>query len=375
MDLQLAGAFATIALLIGAALQPVFGIWADHGHERRFVLLGAALSSLGMLFGSIALLADNWGESTTLILLFVALLLVRIGQGMFHPAGASVAGSISQDRRSTFVAAFIAFGMFGFAFCQLFYSWADQLLDGQTAWMLIVAGFIVLLGVMWMKPLQATTRRPIEFRDVGKALHAIRGPLLAMYFIQVLMSAVHFAIFFLMPEFVASKGYPTWLVEGGAWLFFILGSAVIMVPMGHWADRYGRKRLIVCCLAGSLVMFYLMVASDRMPVPLFCLIVMLAGCCLNSINPLGVSLGQQLAPKNASVISGVLMGLAWAPASFAQFISGSMAELDFFGPAGALLAFGILIVPAIFLTLWLPTDHSPRLDSSVAESSPETITD
>lgn len=357
LDLQVAGAFATVALLIGAAMQPIFGIWADHGHERRFVLLGAAFSSLGMLFGSIGLQFGAWGETTCLILLFVSLLLVRIGQGMFHPAGASVAGAISQQRRATFVAAFIASGMVGFAFCQLLYSWADEWLGGQTAWMLIPGSVVLLVGVFWMKPPRATERRPVEFRDVGKALHAVRGPLLAMYFIQVLMSAVHFAIFFLMPEFVESKGYPKWLIEGGAWMFFILGSAAIMVPMGYWADRYGRKRLIVVCLIGSAIMFYLLIASPQMPVPLFCLVIMTAGCFLNTINPLGVSLGQQLAPKNASVISGLLMGMAWAPASCAQFISGTLSKMDSLGPEGALLLFGILILPAIALALLLPGDH------------------
>jgi len=101
-------------------------------------------------------------------------------------------------------------------------------------------------------------------------------------------------------------------------------------------------------------------------------VVAVAGCFLNTINPLGVSLGQHLAPQHASVISGVLMGLAWAPASCTQWLAGTLAEHPSVGPAGTLMIVGVLIVPALALTWFLPGDH-PSIGQQVTKFPDEMI--
>lgn len=365
LDLELAGMFATIALLVTAGLQPVFGVWADHGHQRRFVLIGTALASLGMLYGTIGLYIGAGDDAWVYLALFGALILVKLGQGLFHPAGAGLAGTLNSGRRATLLAAFVAMGLAGFAFSQMLFAAVYDGLDGQTHWLLIPAAVVVLAGVIWLRPTHQSERRPIEFRQIGAALHAMRGPLVTLYFVQALLAFVHLGLFFLMPEFVRDRGYPEWLVDGGAWCLFIIGAVALMVPMGWLADRMGRKRVIVALTGGSLLAFYLMVGPAHLPTPLFCLVVLASGATLNTVNPIALSLGQHLAPKHASVISGVLMGMAWAFGSSAQWLMGALAGTDL-SFAGSLKVLGLALFPAFGLALLLPQDEPVDKPTAIA---------
>lgn len=357
LDLETAGLFATVALLVGAGLQPVFGVWADHGHQRRFIIVGTALAALGMLYGTVGLqFGEGASEGFVYAQLFVVLFLAKLGQGLFHPAGVAAAGSLNGQRRATLVSAFVACGLIGFAFSQMLFAKVYDVLDGRTHWMLLPAGLVVLAAVVWLRPVQQRQREPVSFRQIGKALHSLRGPLIMLYFVQALLAFVHLGLFFLMPEFAAARGYPTWLIEGGGWFLFILGAVVLMVPVGHLADRIGRRTLMLANIALSMATFYVMVAV-AMPPLLFGVVCFASGAFMNTVNPLAVSFGQHLAPRHASVISGVLMGLAWAAGSSGQWLMGALGKADAIGPVNALLILGAALVPALGLTMLLPADR------------------
>ena len=59
-----------------------------------------------------------------------------------------------------------------------------------------------------------------------------------------------------------------------------------------------------------------------------------------AVNPMGLAIGQRLAPQCASTISGILLGLAWAAASPAFWVIGILAER--LGVINALLWVGTL---------------------------------
>ncbi|MEX2213296.1 MAG: MFS transporter [Phycisphaeraceae bacterium] len=366
LDLQIAGMLATVTLFIGASLQPLFGIWADHGHQRLFVILGGALSALGFLFGSVALVfANSTGDGanwTTLgyVTLFALLLLVRIGQALFHPPGVSLAGNLNPHKRATWVTAFVATGLFGFAFSHLLFSASYDWFQGGTHWMLIPAALIVIAAIIWLRPTHAATRRRIEWREIGEALHEVRGPLFSLFIVQSLMAAAMLGVIFLIPEFTESVGYPRWLSVGGAFSLYILGAVIVMVPAGMLADRFGRKRVLVALLALAIVSHYAWVFLPTwfaVPVPVFCFLCLASGAFCNTANAVTISLGQHMAPKHASAISGILMGLSWACGSWGQWAVGALASRESIGYAGALAIIGVVMLPSLLLAMRLKDDR------------------
>ena len=48
------------------------------------------------------------------------------------------------------------------------------------------------------------------------------------------MSALGQGLFFLLPELMVEKGYPDWLVKGGALLWIIVGSSLGLCLQDFW---------------------------------------------------------------------------------------------------------------------------------------------
>ena len=122
LDVAKAGWIATVIGMSGAALQPLFGLIADRFGPRRVILLGTLLTSFALLLGPLvdyqsaldSRLPTLFGLSGFYLVVFMILAAGRLGQDMFHPSGAGLAGSFSARRGSMFVAVFIAVGSIGF---------------------------------------------------------------------------------------------------------------------------------------------------------------------------------------------------------------------------------------------------------------------
>jgi FSR family fosmidomycin resistance protein-like MFS transporter len=353
LDLGWAGLIASVTTIVAMGSQPFFGIWADRGYRRRFILLGAALGTLGMLIGPLQLYQNQLGEVVTYLLMFVMLMVVHMGQAMFHPAGASVAGDLAAHKRSTLVALFIAGGMFGFGFSHLLYASVYQKTGGHTQWLLLPAAGVILWGFVYCRPTESPSHQRPHLRDIFAAMMKQRGTLVPLYFMLAMSSAQTIGLIFLLPEFVEFRGYPLWLVNGGAFGLMIGGSVLLMVPVGHLADRFGRRRMMVLMLVLALISYYVLLLSPTLPVWVFALVCLAAGGLMGTANPLGVSLAQHLMPQSASLISGVMMGLAWAFGGFGPVIVGFLAKAPSIGLLATRLWWGATGAVAVVLMLFL----------------------
>ncbi len=83
---------------------------------------------------------------------------------------------------------------------------------------------------------------------------------------------------------------------------------------------------------------------------------MIVGALMSAGNPLGVALGQSFSPPNASLISGIMMGLAWATGSTSTWLVGYLAEridtvatLNWLG-LGWFVAIGLMIALMLSMT-------------------------
>ena len=118
IPLGVAGMIATVATFSTLITQPLFGIWADRGYLRAAVLWGTLLTFPMMLLGPLGGWIDEQSLYTAVPILFGVMFLARLGQAMYHPAGATIAGSSFDSRRSTLLAVFIAAGTVGYGTSQ-----------------------------------------------------------------------------------------------------------------------------------------------------------------------------------------------------------------------------------------------------------------
>lgn len=362
LDVAKAGWIATVIAMSGTALQPLFGSIADRFGTRRVVLLGAFLPSLALLLGPLAdyqaqlnrVLPTVFGLSGFYLVVFVILAAGRLGQDMFHPAGAGLAGSFSARRGSMFLAVFIAFGSVGFGLSQIGFRTAYNNLGHHTEILFFPAAILWTAIWLWCRPAESLSAKRISVIASLRSLRPVAGPILALFLILAISSGVMAGLFFLMPEFAREKGYPAWIGQGGAFGLIVFGATVFMVPMGHLADRIGRRRTLAAITILSAVSYHALVRLT-LPVPVFILLCVAGGAFLGTVNPLGVALGQRIAPReNVSIVSAVLMGWAWCLGGTVISIAGELYTRLGNNATRALMLLGFANFVMVLLAFLLP---------------------
>jgi FSR family fosmidomycin resistance protein-like MFS transporter len=362
LDVAKAGWIATVIAMSGTALQPLFGSIADRVGPRRVILLGAFLTSFAMFLGPLAdnrgildsLLPPLFGLSGFYLVVFVILAAGRLGQDMFHPAGAGLAGSFSAGHGSMFLAVFIAVGSIGYGFSQIAFRTAYNNLGHHTEILLIPAAILWVFVWVWCRPVDVLHAKKMSVIASLRALRPVAGQILVLFLILGISQGVMSGLFFLMPEFAHEKGYPTWLGQGGAFGLIIFGATIFMVPMGHLADRVGRCRTLIAMTILAAISYHAMVRLT-LPVPAFILLCIVGGAFLGTVNPLGVAFGQQIAPReNVSIVSAILMGWAWCLASTVPSIAGELYTRLGHNASRALVLLGFANIAMVLLSFLLP---------------------
>jgi len=362
LDVAKAGWIATIIAMSGTVMQPLFGAIADRFGARRVILAGTLLTSLALLLGPLTdyqaaldrLLPSVFGLSGFYIVMFIILAAGRLGQDMFHPAGAGLAGSFSARRGSMFLAIFIAVGSIGFGLSQIIFRTVYHHLNHHTEILLIPVLMLWACIWNWCRPAEVLHSKKISVLASIKSLRPIAGSIFALFLILSLSAGVNSGLFFLMPEFAHEKGYPAWIGQGGAFGLIILGATLFMVPMGHLADRVGRRRILIAMMILSTVSYHAIVRLT-LPVPAFIVLCILGGAFLGTVNPLGVALGQRIAPReNVSIVSAILMGWAWCLGGTVPSIVGELYVRFGHNASRTLVWLGVANIVMVFLGFLLP---------------------
>ncbi len=374
LDVAKAGWIATVIAMSGTALQPLFGSIADRFGARRVILLGVFLTSFALLLGPLAdyretldrILPMLFGMSGFYLVVFVILAAGRLGQDMFHPAGAGLAGSFSIRRGSMFLAIFIAVGSIGFGLSQIAFGAVFNHLGHHTEVLLVPVAVLWVLVWRNCRPVQLSRASRVSVIESLRALRPVAGPILFLFLILGISSGVMSGLFFLMPEFAAEKGYPAWIGHGGAFGLIILGATLFMVPMGHLADRVGRRRMLIAMSILSVISYHAIIRLT-LPVPVFVILCIAGGAFLGTVNPLGVSLGQRIAPgENVSIVSAILMGWAWCLGGTVPSIAGELYKYLGHSAVNALMWIGLANIAMVFLGLALPRSMDSK-DSAFRE--------
>jgi MFS transporter, FSR family, fosmidomycin resistance protein len=359
IPLGAAGLIATIATFSTLITQPLFGIWADRGYLRAAVLWGTLLTFPMMLLGPMRPWIESLSLTAAIPVLFGILFLAKLGQAMYHPAGATIAGMSFASGRSTLISVFVAAGTIGYGISQSVFTGVYFASGGHTEWLLIPGGLALILAILWCRPRETPHAERTGFVESFKRIPFRQGQLQCLFWMLALISAVNQGLFFLLPEFVSQRGYPYWMVNGGVMAGMVFGGALAMVPGGYLADRFGRRKILIGSIGLSGITHFLFILAPPMPALPFLALAFAAGGISHIANPVGVALGQQLYPRINSLISGVLMGLAWAVGSLAPSFVGGIAALPAVGPAQVLTFLGALYIFPFACALYLDTEIHP----------------
>jgi MFS family permease len=210
------------------------------------------------------------------------------------------------------------------------------------------------------KPHEESNRDSL--RTKARAFWGMRRSVGLLFVAATLVMAANTGLFFLFPELLASKGYAGWVVNGGAFAFLVMGLSVGVLAGGHLAERHGMRAILLLSVAVNFAVFEAFVQVGTLPVPLFLAVCVLAGACMGLVQPLPVALGQALEPRNASLVSGLLMGWTWVLGSFSPLVVAFLArEL---GTSDALSLYGLLNLAALGCTMALVRGLPSLTDSA-----------
>lgn len=340
------------------------------------------LGTLGLLLGAIA--TSLIGHAQSFEQLLVIQVLSSLGIGAFHPVAAAAVGQLSAPRRSLGVSLFFLGGMAGGISGNLSATPYAQAL-GITSFAYLIAPGVLFTILLW-----AAFHRVPHHHAQARTTHAQLDELerrqrwravWVLYVGNVIRFTVNSALVYLVIDWTirltAERQGAMWdTLDAQARNAFGLQASGIngwlqasmqigMGVMGLLAARIIRpgqeKGLIVWMpILGALPIFLVPWAqgafehegSRWLTVPIVFVLCVLAGVGFGGIVPVTISLAQRMLPHRTTLASGLMMGGAWFMAFLGPIIGKYYTQ--WFGPAGAWHAVGVMLLVAGVLSVVIP---------------------
>lgn len=345
LTLTLAGLLATIFNASAALSQPIFAVLADRMSKRTLVALGPTLTVLGM---GVLGLTPSYGA------LIGVLVLAAMGTASFHPQAASSAGTLSEGRKGTGVSVFVAGGELGYSVGPVLIAVIVTSFGlGSTAWVAL-PGLVLCGGLWWFFAQRPSAPRP-QTGGLRADLRGVWRPLVLLYLAVVCRSIIISSYITFLPLLLRARGGS--LIAGGAAVFLFGGIGTIGGVLGGiLSDRFGgRKVLLFSLIVGPPMLLTFILGQG----PWTYVFLALGGMVLYLSAAVTIVMGQTLLPRQASVASSIVMGLAWGTAGLSLTAVGALGDAR--GLAQALtMILGLAIVALLSVMLMPKTQRGVR---------------
>ena len=359
LDYKGAGILVSVVTLTSQFSQPLFGFLGDRVGRRAIAIAAPVLTALSMSFVGLA-------SSYAVLLSF--LILGSIGTAAFHPQGAALVGAVSRRRGSVAMALFTGGGSFGYGAGSILIALVVARLGYTRTWLTLPIGLAaaVFLARAVPRSIESAEQRAAERTTPSPERWLV--PLIVLYFIVMLRAATATMFTTFVPILMERRGET--LVLGGWALFgFSLAGAAGGLLGGRFSEIFGRRAITAAGFALAAPALYLFLHAGGFP---SVLLLFATGACLLSALPTNIVMAQALLPRHASMVSGVIMGVAWgvgglgatALGALAVHWSASMGELAGLSRAMDLVA--LLPLAACLLSAALPSDPGPGATRSEA---------
>ncbi len=302
---SMAGAIMA-ALMIGQALQPFFGWIADRIGGKNLIIIGLFGSSIGGALLGVA--QHNLG------LLIALLLVIGVGNSMFHPQALAAVRSIVQKRQGLSLSFFLIGGELGRGIWPTVTSWIVVHFGLINLWITAIPALITLPFLIKFAPHLPSKKG--QSAKIKWSSHVM--PMVGLVGYSSTRSLVVYGLVTFIPLLWHLHGGS--LVSGASIITTLLAIGVIgNLSGGHIADRLGRRLVMVT--SSILVMvfspFFLFTTGAWI-----WLVAALLGIMLFSSAPVTVLIGQDIFPENRSMGSGIALGLANGIGSLLVFFVG-----------------------------------------------------
>jgi FSR family fosmidomycin resistance protein-like MFS transporter len=320
--------------------QPFMGVWGDRMQRRRLVIGGLILASVLPLMG----VAGSY--PILLVILFVG----GLGVAAFHPQVFSLAGELSQPRRSFGISLFVFGGTLGIGLTPWWVPFFADRLGLHWLPVFMPLGVIFALLLKRLVPLD-NPQASAQMQSLRQVLHGRVRPLVLVTTVAFLRTVAAMGVAIFLPILAAERGYGSAHVGIPLGVFNLAGVCGSLLA-GYLADRYHAKPLVwsTILLSGPI----LIAALYTEGLTHYALLALGGGLVLCS-NPLTISMAQEIAPRNSGLASSLTLGLSWSLASLTFGPIGYVADLV--GIVPTLAGVACLTLPAGLLALFLPSTH------------------
>lgn len=339
-----AGLLGGMMVFAGSVLQLGWGYLSDRFQSRLFTVLAPAVS--GLFISALGL-----GTGFYSLLLLVAL--GASGVASFHPQSSTRAVAGINGSRAKAMSIFISAGSLGYALGPMYFSAVLDRLPGDWGILAAIPGVVATLLLLALVPeqrLPAGKRPSLDLRP----LQAVWKPMTVLYFLVFLRSTIQIAFAQLLPLYLSSERGYSLGTASQALSLYLAGGAIGGFAGGHVAEWFGKRRVIIASMIGSVPFLLLFFWSSGW---LALAGLALTGLILLTTNPINIVMAQELAPGQSGTVSALMMGFSWGMAGLLVVpLAGILA--DHFSLHVVLQMFAVFPLIGFLLALKLPKQES-----------------
>ena len=348
LTLTQVGLLAGISRFLAFVVQPSAGYVADHYHTRIFILGGPLLATVFMPLIGVA-------PSYVVLLFFVSM--GSIGVSMFHPPAAGMVSQYAGPRFGLSMSLFNLGGTLSFGLGPIFIAFFVHSWGLESSPVTMVFGLVLMAFLYKIVPVPTTEGLGnLGFMgSIKEAFGEVWKPIFVLWAVMVLRSFVGQVYMTFLPIYYAREGFSL-LSIGTIVSIFTVAGALSGVAAGHFSDRFGFKPVFFLShgLATPCLYLLLLLPGDWAYASAF-----FAGFFVMASLPLGVTMAQEIAPKGKSMVSSLMMGLAWGTGGMMTPLAGKLADIYSIRPVLATLA--VIPLLTVGLIAMLP-ERSARKD-------------
>lgn len=340
LTLTQVGLIAGISRVLAFVVQPLVGYLADHYQTRWFVLGGPLMA---VVFVSLVGIAP----SLPVLIAFVAL--GSIGSSMFHPTTAGMVSTFSGRHFGFSMSIFNMGGTLAFGVGPLFITYVVARYGLSVTPFTMIFGLAVMVLLFRIVPFpQGEGLKNRGFiGSVREVLGAVWKSVVLIWVVMVLRAFVSQSFMTFIPVLYSNEGFSLVSIGGIVSLFTVAG-AISGLIAGHLSDRVGYKPIFYLSLGLTTPSLYLLLfLQGKWIYPG----AFLAGFFVLATLPLGVAMAQELAPRGKSMVSSLMMGLAFGTGGMMIPVTGKLADVFSIRPVLVVLAVIPLLTTAIVYRL------------------------
>jgi len=219
---------------------------------------------------------------------------------------------------------------------------------------------VMILLFRIVPPPQGEGLKDLGFiHSIKEALGTVWKSIILLWMVMVLRAFVGASFRSFIPVLYAQEGYSLISIGAVVSLFTVAG-AMSGLLAGHLSDRIGYKPIFYCAHGLATPCLYLLL---YLPGNWVYFSVFLAGFFSMATMPLGVAMAQELAPRGRSMVSSLMMGLAFGFGGMMAPLTGKLA--DIFSIREVLFFIAIIPLLTIFLIYSLPEKKLKYTQSAI----------